>query len=77
MNFDHNKIFNYIKYRDVHPGMEQDILDFGKIIGMESEFIKFLNYKQQTNSQDFLHLKGPNISQAMANAEKDHYINTK
>lgn len=77
MNFDPNKIFNYIKYRDAHPGMDQDILDFGKITGMESEFIKFLNYKQKTKSQDFLHLKGPEISKAMANAEKDHYLNHK
>lgn len=77
LHFDPKKIFSYLRYRDAHPGIDKTILEFGKISGQLNEFQHFLKYRQQTASQDFLHLKGPAIGQAMASAETEHYLKSR
>ena len=79
LKFDPNNIMNYLKYRDARPhlGISQDIADLAKIANLEHELGHFANYQQQTKSQDFLHLKGPEIGKAMAGAENAAYLKSK
>lgn len=53
--------------------LQKDLRDFAKIIGHEEHFEFFLNYQPIAKSQDFLHLSGPAISKAMAEAEENNY----
>lgn len=50
-----------------------DVMDFARIAGKERELQHFLNYQSTVKSQDFMHLKGPEIGKAMNNAETDAY----
>lgn len=79
LKFDPASILNYLKYRDArsHLNIRKDIADLAKIAGLEDELGHFANYDKQTKSQDFLHLKGPEISRAMAGAETDAYHKSK
>lgn len=79
LNFNPDSILNYLKYRDArsHLGIKKDIADLAQISGLMHELGHFANYNQRTKSQDFLHLKGPEISRGMAQAEKDAYQQSK
>jgi len=79
LKFDPKNIMNYLRYRDARPhlGIEKDIADLAKIANLEGELGHFANYKQRTNSQDFMHLKGPEIGKAMSSAEADAYQKSK
>lgn len=79
LKFDPANILTYLKYRDArsHLNIKKDIADLAQIAGLDGELGHFANYNQQTKSQDFLHLKGPEISRAMAGAESDAYQKSK
>ena len=76
LHFNPQNVLNYVKWRDArsHTGINQDIADVATISGMEI-LKKIANYQQVTNSQDFMHLKGPEISRAMAAKEAEHFQN--
>lgn len=84
--FDVAYIAQLIKQRDLpklNPNPEQqmigqntmnkDIMDFARIAGREKELQHFLNYKPTVKSQDYLHLTGKAIGDAMSNAEAESY----
>lgn len=86
-NMDHNKIFNLLKQRDIYKQIPdsnlrdsvrknsyEDIVDFAKIAGLDKELNHFLTYEPKAKSQDFLHLKGKAISDAMHGKEKEEYL---
>lgn len=50
-----------------------DVMDFARISGKEAELTHFLNYQPQVKSQDYMHLKGKAISDAMSGAEAEAY----
>jgi tRNA nucleotidyltransferase/poly(A) polymerase len=83
--FNPEKVHHYLKTRDLYKQekdqgihatlkneVEKDILDFGHIAEMP-EMNKFVKYQPTVKSQDFMHLKGKEISTAMAAAERDNY----
>lgn len=74
-NLDHAPIIPLIKKKSVMPDVQNDILDFAKLT-KDNKIQKFANYKQQTNSQDFMHLKGFEISKAMNQKEKEMFLNS-
>jgi hypothetical protein len=51
--------------------MEQDVRDFGQIAGMGVEY--FLQYQPVARAQDFLHLSGKAIADAMAQVENENF----
>jgi len=53
-----------------------DVRDFARISGKEAELNHFLNYQTQVKSQDYMHLKGKAISDAMSGAEAEAYRNS-
>lgn len=53
--------------------LEQDVRDFARIAGRERELEHFLSYQPTVKSQDYLHLKGKAISDAMSAAEAESY----
>ena len=64
------EIIPLIKRKEVLIGSKDDILDLAVLT--KNELIhKFANYQQQTNSRDFMHLKGREIALAMDNKEKE------
>jgi tRNA nucleotidyltransferase/poly(A) polymerase len=80
--FDVAQISQLLKQRDLYKQIENpqlqelekrtlinDVLDFAKISGKEQELNHFLNYRPVVNSQDFMHLKGKAIGDAMNNTE--------
>ena len=87
---DESQIYQILKQRDIYKqlkdpllqteakkDMEKDIMDFAHIAGTQSALQHFLNYQSQIKSQDFMHLKGKEISDAMSNAEKISYLNSR
>lgn len=62
-------IIPLIKRRNAVKASE-DVKEFGKLMG-DRLIEKFANYEQQTKSQDFMTLKGPQISQAMNQKEME------
>lgn len=52
----------------------QDVKDFGRISGREAEFEKFLNYKPQVQSADYMHLEPAQRGKKMAADERDLYF---
>jgi hypothetical protein len=72
-DFDKYQILTLLKKKNaIAQGIEKDIEDFGKLTN-NKHISQFANYKQQTKSQDFMHLKGPQIAQAMNQAEKEMF----
>lgn len=80
------QISQLLKKRDAHkqlpsPELQElgkstltkDVMDFARIAGKESELLHFLNYQPTVNSQDYMHLKGKEISDAMHSAEAEAY----
>lgn len=71
-----------LKLRDLHKQLKegaeavkaemgQDVRNFGQMVGMEVEY--FLSYQPIAKAQDFLHLKGKAIADAMAELENRNY----
>lgn len=56
--------------------MQKDIMDFAKIANMENKLGHFVNYEPQAKAKDFMHLKGAEISKAMANKEINAYLSS-
>lgn len=71
-NLNNLNIIPLIKRKSVLPNMEEDIIEFAKLTN-NNQIQKFAHYQQQTNSQDFMHLKGPEISKAMNQKEKEMF----
>lgn len=85
-HFNVSQIAQLLKYRDLHKqlkdptlqlvakqNMEKDIMDFAKISGKETQLRHFLMYQPTVKSQDFTHLKGKAISDAMSDSEAQSY----
>ncbi len=85
-HFDVSQVAQLLKQRDLHKQLENpelqaigqqtmvaDVMDFAKIAGKEAELKRFLAYQPTVKSQDFMHLKGKAISDAMSKAETDAY----
>jgi len=84
--FEPQKIALYLKQRDVPKqlkdpamqsiamsGLQQDVKDFAQIAGISDRMNHFMGYQSNVNSQDYMHLKGKEISDAIGNAEHDAY----
>jgi len=84
--FDVEQVAQLLKHRDLYKQLENpelqsagqkvlttDVLDFARISGKEAELRHFLNYKPTVKSQDFMHLQGKAISDAMRGAESAAY----
>jgi tRNA nucleotidyltransferase/poly(A) polymerase len=84
--FDVSQVAQLLKHRDLYKQLDSpelqasgqkvlttDVLDFARISGKESELQHFLNYQPTVKSQDFTHLKGKAISDAMSGAEAAAY----
>jgi len=84
--FDVAQVAQLLKHRDLYKQLENpelqaagqkvlttDVLDFARISGKEAELRHFLNYQPTVKSQDFMHLKGKAISDAMSGAESAAY----
>ena len=74
-DMDKYNILTLLKKKIALPGSENDIREFGKLSN-NKHIEKFADYKQQTKSQDFMHLKGPEIAKAMNQAEKNSFLST-
>ena len=84
-HFDISIVANLLSHRDLYKqldpvlqsaakgSLEGDILDFAKISGKETELNHFLSYQPVVKSQDYMHLKGKAIRDAMNSAEADNY----
>ena len=88
--FDVSQVAAYLKHRDIYKQLDdpqlrdaaqqtvhRDVMDFARIAGMEDELSHFLQYQPTVRSQDFLHLKGRAISDAMSAAEAEAYRNSR
>lgn len=85
-NFEINQIAQLLKHRDLYKQisvelqqqakdeLERNVLDFAKISGKEVEFKHFLGYQSSIKSQDYQHLNGKEIGDAMKNAEAKAYL---
>ena len=84
--FDVAQVAQLLKHRDLYKQLENpqhqemgrqvlmtDVMDFAKISGKEAELQHFLSYQPTVKSQDFMHLKGKAISDAMSGAESAAY----
>lgn len=72
-DFDKYNILTLLKKKNaIQQNIESDIEEFGKLTN-NKHIQNFAHYKQQTKSQDFMHLKGPQIAQAMNQAEKEMF----
>ena len=84
--FDVSQVAQLLKHRDLYKQLESpelqsagqkvlttDVMDFARIAGKENELQHFLNYQPTVKSQDFMHLKGKAISDAMSGAEASAY----
>jgi tRNA nucleotidyltransferase/poly(A) polymerase len=58
---------------EVRQALVQDVTDFGDIAGKRQELERFLAYEPQARSQEFQHLTGKAIGEAMATAEAEAY----
>jgi hypothetical protein len=56
--------------------LERDVLDFAKITGKERELRHFLSYQSPVKSQDYMHLQGKAIRDAMTRDEAESYKRT-
>lgn len=84
--FDVNQVAQLLKRRDLYKQLENpqhqaaeqkvlmtDVMDFARMSGKEAELQHFLNYQPTVKSQDFMHLQGKAISDAMSGAESAAY----
>lgn len=83
--FEPEKIGQLLKHRDLYKQLSpelqlqnkaiifQDVQDFAKISGQTAELNHFLNYQPTVQSQNFAHLKGKAIGDAMNAAEAENY----
>lgn len=84
--FDIAQVAHLLRQRDLYKQLQtpelqkqsqkiifKDIKDFAKISGQETELNHFLNYKPTVQSQDFMHLQGKDIKNAMNAAETEKY----
>lgn len=80
--FDVANVAQLLKQRDLYKLLDDpelqatkqktitdDVLSFARISGKEAELRQFLKYQPTVKSQDFMHLKGKAISDAMNDAE--------
>lgn len=84
LRFDPAQLNQLIRYRDLHKQggtpfdvVYKDVQDFAKISGQGAELNHFLNYQPTVQSQDYMHLKGKAISDAMNAAEAEAYQRSK
>ena len=84
--FEPAQVLKYLRHRDLYKQekdpevrlrkqktMEQDVRDFARLAGRQEELEHFLRYLPVTRSEDFRHLQGRAITQAMAEAEARAY----
>lgn len=84
--FNPEKVIQLLRRRDLYKqeenakaalekglAMTKDVEDFAKIAGIENEMRKFLAYKPQVKSEDFMHLEPSKRLKAMAAAEAAIY----
>ena len=71
--FDGSEIITFLRRRDALHDVKKDLLEFAKL-EKNNYLVHFANYKQQTNSKDFMHLKGPDITKAMNQREKEIFL---
>jgi|APGre2960657404_1045060.scaffolds.fasta_scaffold00065_9 tRNA nucleotidyltransferase/poly(A) polymerase len=72
-NLETSPIIPLIKRKEILQGSKDDILEFAKL--QKNNIIhKFADYKQQTNSKDFMHMKGPEIANSMNQKEKEIFL---
>lgn len=69
-DMDQYNILTLIKKRNIIKNVTNDIIEFAKLTNNKN-IHKFADYQQQTKSQDFMHLKGPDINKAMNQKEKE------
>ena len=86
--FNVSQIAQLLRYRDLYKqldfplqgaakaSLEQDVRDFAQISGKESELNHFLGYQSNVKSQDFMHLNGKAMGDAMNKAEIENYAKT-
>jgi tRNA nucleotidyltransferase/poly(A) polymerase len=88
--FNPTQISQLLKCRDLYKQLKtpelqsqaktsmcQDVQDFATIAGISNDMTHFLNYQPTVKSQDFMHLKGKEIGDAMSAAETDAYMKSK
>lgn len=73
INMDKYDIISLIKRKETLSGSKDDILDLAKLL-KNNLLHKFASYKQQTNSKNFMNLKGSEIAKAMNQSEKDLFL---
>lgn len=71
-DIDKSHIIPLIKKKNTLPNVKSDMIDFAKLTG-DSRIQKLVDYEQKTKSQDFMHLKGMEISKAMNQKEKEFF----
>jgi hypothetical protein len=59
---------------NLSDGSKKSLINFGKLSGKINEINRFLNHRMVTNSEDYMHLKGKEISQKMGEDEYENYI---
>lgn len=73
IEMDRYDIITLIKRKETLLGSKDDIIDLSKIL--KNDLLqKFANYKQQTNSKDFMNLRGSEIAKAMNQSERDLFL---
>jgi len=71
---DKSNIIRMIRMKDnINSRLLNAFVEFGKISGMEEEMEYFINYTQSTNSEDYMHLQGKEISDKMGEDEFENY----
>jgi tRNA nucleotidyltransferase/poly(A) polymerase len=74
-NLNKSNIIRMIRMRDnLSDKLRESFVEFGKISGLDDEIKYFLNYQQVTKSEDYMHLKGKEISDRMNDDEYNNYI---
>jgi len=74
-NLNSQNIIRMLRMRDnLSDELKKSFVDFGKLSGKSAEINRFLHHKIVTNSEDYMHLKGKEISQKMGEDEYENYI---
>ena len=74
-NLNSQNIIRMLRMRDnLSDELKKSFVDFGKLSGMSDDINHFLHHKIVTNSDDYMHLKGKEISQKMGEDEYENYI---
>jgi tRNA nucleotidyltransferase/poly(A) polymerase len=73
-NINSQNIIRMLRMRDnLSDGSKKSLINFGKLSGKINEINRFLNHRMVTNSEDYMHLKGKEISQKMGEDEYENY----